>query len=966
MPALPSPTRSSDASALDRSRWLLVVSFASGAAGLVYETVWFHRCALVFGDSVWSTTLVLSSFMGGLALGGAAVATSGHRIQRFLRIYAALELAVAISGVALTYALPVLTNLMVALSRPAAASLWVTNVVRFMAAFAVLLVPATAMGTTLPLLVAALARYRAGFGSALGRIYGWNTLGAVAGVLATEIWLVGMFGVAGSAWCAAILGVAAAVMALWLDADLAKNFISIATTPKVSLSGGRAGPQTAGRNSLLLVSSFLSGFALLALEVVWFRFLTMFVLSTTLAASLMLAVVLASIGLGGLIASAWLKWSAHASRSLVAVGCAAGFAVVASYAGFRVLTEGAQIAAWYSVLWLACALTLPTSTLSGMLFTLLGDALQRDGVGAARAAGWLTLVNTIGGACGSLLAAFLMLPSVGMEGAFFALATVYLGVGLLVLAAGTTSRGWRSPVAVGAGLALIVALVAFPFGLMGNVYFQRVVQPYASDGSSIVATREGPSETILLMQQKWMGQPVYTRLVTNGFSMSGTAVTAMRYMRYFVYWPMVLHRGPIKNVLVVCYGVGVTVGAAVDLASAESIEVAEISPDVVAVSDLIYPSNHPLRDPRVRLHLEDGRQFLQSTKERFDLITGEPPPPRTPGADNIYSREYFQLIYDRLAEGGITTYWLPVGRPDPGTNVTSIMRAFCDVFTNCSLWNATPFDLMLVGLRGSPARASETEFVNWWKAGSVRARLVEVGLEVPQQVGATFLGDAAYLKQLTADAAPLDDDHPRRLQPVRGRPSLSDPGYGVDSAVTKLYDAVIDPGRARQVFLTSSFIRDLWPETLIEATLPFFDHQRTLNNVLWEGGQPLRRIERLHQLLTDTSLSTLPLWMLGSDEVRQQAVGRAGDNSGAADYARGLTALVGRDYDRAASAFEDSEQRGLHGETLRPFRVYALCMAGRLEAAKHLAAAAVPRAADEKHFWEWLGGRFSVGPFSGG
>src|SRR5262249_11176631 len=240
----------------------------------------------------------------------------------------------------------------------------------------------------------------------------------------------------------------------------------------------------------------LSGLALLALEVVWFRFLTMFVLSTTLAASLMLAVVLASIGLGGLLASAWLKWTAHASTYLVAVGCAAGFAVVASYAGFRVLTEGAQIAAWHRVLWLACALTLPTSLLSGVLFTLLGDALQRDGTVAARTAGWLTLVNTMGGACGPLLAAFLMLPSIGMQGAFFVLAAVYLAIGSLVLAAGTTAQGWRSPIAVGAGLALVVALVAFPFGLMSKVYFQRVVQPYAGDGSSIVATREGPSETI--------------------------------------------------------------------------------------------------------------------------------------------------------------------------------------------------------------------------------------------------------------------------------------------------------------------------------------------------------------------------------------------------------------------------------------------------------------------------------------
>ena len=100
------------------------------------------------------------------------------------------------------------------------------------------------------------------------------------------------------------------------------------------------------------------------------------------------------------------------------------------------------------------------------------------------------------------------------------------------------------------------------------------------------------------------------------------------------------------------------------------------------------------------MHIEDGRQFLQATPRRFDLITGEPPPPRTPGAVNIYTREYFQLVFDRLAENGIATYWLPVGRPDPGTNVNAIVAAFCEVFTDCSLWNATPYDLMLAGTRG--------------------------------------------------------------------------------------------------------------------------------------------------------------------------------------------------------------------------------------------------------------------------
>src|SRR5439155_17294624 len=121
----------------------------------------------------------------------------------------------------------------------------------------------------------------------------------------------------------------------------------------------------------------------------------------------------------------------------------------------------------------------------------------------------------------------------------------------------------------------------------------------------------------------------------------------------------------------------------------------------------------------------DGRFFLQASRERYDLITGEPPPPRTPGAVNIYTREYFELIRERLAEGGITTYWLPVARPDPGTDVNTIVRAFCDVFDDCSLWNATPFDLMLAGTRHARGPVADASFSAAWNRRALAARLRE-------------------------------------------------------------------------------------------------------------------------------------------------------------------------------------------------------------------------------------------------
>jgi hypothetical protein len=328
---------------------------------------------------------------------------------------------------------------------------------------------------------------------------------------------------------------------------------------------------------------------------------------------------------------------------------------------------------------------------------------------------------------------------------------------------------------------------------------------------------------------------------------------------------------------------------------------------------------------------------------------------------NIYTREYFQLMFDRLAEGGIATYWLPVGRPDPGTNVNAIVAAFCDVFADCSLWNATPFDLMLAGTRGSLGPVAEDDFVRPWTTAGLRTRLAEIGLEMPQQVGATFLGDAAYLRELTAGAAPLVDNYPHRLLPNPRQPSLSDPGYGTDPAVTAHYQAALDPGRAQRAFESSAFIRLVWPERLIAASLPYFEHQRTLNTVLWDGGRPLRDSESLHRLLTATPLRTLPLWLMSGDAVTEAIARRHDDGSGGVMYVRGLTALADRDYPGAAGAFAAAEQRGLAEPTVRALRALALALARRPDEAARLAPAA-PANEEQQQFWLWLRRSFGVDP----
>ncbi len=537
-------------------------------------------------------------------------------------------------------------------------------------------------------------------------------------------------------------------------------------------------------------------------------------------------------------------------------------------------------------------------------------------------------------------------------------AALYFVLGLIAL---RLPFGWSSVARRVSGLAIITAVVMvmrFPFGLMTSEYVVRAAAKYTADGSRIVATREGPSETIFLLEQRWLGTPLYHRLVTNGFSMASTRLTDQRYMRYFVYWPMLMHGSPIRRVLVVCYGVGVTLRAVTELKSVESIDVAEISPDIVRMSDRIYPLNEsPLGDSRVQLHIADGRQFLLTTDRQFDLITGEPPPPLTPGAVNLYTREYFRLMHDRLAEGGIATYWLPVA--DGAVHgVTPVIRAFCDVFEDCSLWSGTLFDWVLIGTRHAQGPGADAVFTRAWSDQTLGAHLREVLFELPQQFGATFIGDAAYLTSLTAATPALTDNFPRRMFPDSPAPLFGDP---TNAEAMNAFVTALDPARARKAFEQSPFIRRLWPQTLLNETLPLFDQRALINAVMATATSPLRYIAELDDLLTKTNLRMLPLWILGSNKALQEvADGGNDDETGLVEYQLGARLLIARSYRAAANYFEAAERLGLRSVWLRPLRIYALCLAGEVKAAEEVTPTSGEADQESRRFWNWMEARFGL------
>ena len=276
--------------------------------------------------------------------------------------------------------------------------------------------------------------------------------------------------------------------------------------------------------------------------------------------------------------------------------------------------------------------------------------------------------------------------------------------------------------------------------------------------------------------------------MTNGYSMSATTFRGRRYMSLYVYWSLAVNPSA-RKALLISYGIGTTAKALTDARQLESIDVVDISRDILELGSLAFPGTRPpLDDPRVRVHVEDGRFFLQTTDERFDLITAEPPPLRGAGITNLYSREYFQLAHDRLREGGVMTYWLPVNQLWL-SETKAIIRGFCDAFPDCSLWSGAGLQWMLAGTRGLHGPVAEEQFTAQWRDPLVAPELAALGFEQPEALGATFLADAATLAERTRGVPPLDDDHPGRIsRATRRRERRSDlPGVDAAGGVTPAF-----------------------------------------------------------------------------------------------------------------------------------------------------------------------------------
>ncbi len=848
-------------------------------AALLFQVLWFRALGRVLGNTVWAGTLVLTAFMLGMAIGGVLAARWAQRIRNPARAFALAEVTVALTGSLLVWGLPALEPVVGQWLAPLADHSTAMAVVRLALALAAMLVPTIAMGLTLALGVRIRAHQETT--RALGVLYAANTFGACMAPLLAEYYLIGALGLRGTALAAACLNGVAAALALGQPAGTAP----LAAPP----------PATHGFPKRLLLAAAVTGGIALALEVIWFRLLILAAPASDLTFALMLTVVLLGIAIGGALA----PLLARLPFAWVTVG--GSLAVTAGYmvAG-RTFGPGRADLIQYAV-----PLILPAALVSGSLFTLLGAQLRGDSHNPQPAIGVLTTANTLGAALGAAIAGLVLLPRLGMEWSLFVLAAGYALLPALV----AKPARMALPLVVGAA-----GLLLFPFGRL-DMHLEAAALPYAQrDNLKVARITQGPTTTLQLLRRDRFGEAEAWTLLTDSYSMTGIDRWAIRYMQMFAWLPFAMHPEP-RSALLISYGAGTTAQALLSDPGLRSLTVVDVSPEILDASPVVHGALDPLKDPRVRLVLEDGRHYLRTHRESFDVITAEPPPPNMAGVVNLYTREYFMAVAERLAPGGLATYWLPVPQFEP-SGAQAVTRAFCEAFPDCTLWAGGKYDWILMGSRDFRNRPGAEQFSRLWRDPIAGPRLARSGLESPLQLGAAFLADAGQLRGWYGDTPALTDDFPKRIAPAPAF-RLSMEGYA----------AWLKTDGARRRFLESPWIAAHWPAPFTQASLPFFAIQPVLNGEI--AADPNRNLVSVDELLRNSDLRIPVLWLLGSDVTEQEIVNRRMAADGYRPeyaYALGVRALAARDFAKATEQF--GVAAGLGVGDIGPLLAYSMCRAG--------------------------------------
>ena len=705
-----------------------VLFLLSGAAALAYEVVWVKLLTLQFGSAAWSISTVVASFMAGLGAGGAWAGRRADRIQKPLKAYAFLELGIALFGIV---SVPLLKNIPRVLDpfyKLTDGYFALFLLLQLLLSFAMLAVPTFLMGASLPLLIVAVSKEET-FRRSVALFYGINTLGAAVGALVTGLILLPGLGISNAVWVAVVAGILVAGGAMLLDRRMG---------PRPASMEHRRSASNAQAPRLLLAALAIAGCLGLFYQIAWTRLLIPVVGSSVYAFTIILTTVLLGIGVGSLLAAVpsfreSSCWRAVAiTMGLGSCSVLAGLFAVNELPGmFTAMAQGTGDRTWLLFLsqgTLAASIVFIPACCMGAALPL-GIAAWRNEVGSRGwAVGGMYAANTIGAIVGSILAGFAFLPWLGATGLIRLGATLGMVVTVVLFLLDRTSPQRQRLEWAGLCAAMLAAFAfALPQTDIKNLQqgvFRRLQasEEHSPKKTSMLYAREGTNATVTVFRT-----PDSTVLKVNGKADASTG-SDMDAQYLLGHLPMFLHPGP-QEVCIIGYGSGATVYATATHPNVTAVDVIEIEQAVLDASEYFNSINRGvLKDPRVRLYTEDGRNFLRHRKKTYDVIISEPSNPWIAGVSSLFTTEFYRAASARLKPGGLFCQWIQAY--EISSETTRVMlTTLASEFPYVAVFYASD-DFICVASQ-SPIAGSARRYAERFSLPAVRSSLQRIQIETP-------------------------------------------------------------------------------------------------------------------------------------------------------------------------------------------------------------------------------------------
>src|SRR5262245_23087165 len=748
---------------------IALLLFGSGMTALIYQVAWMRELRLVFGFSTAASAAVVAIFMGGLGLGGWILGRRADLATRPLAFYGWLEIAVSLSAAVTPVLLWLVRAAYIAVGGSLKLGIAGGSLARLLLSAIVLAVPTLLMGGTLPAAARAAGSDEDAGRRFLALLYGSNALGAVAGTLLSTFYLLERLGTRETLWAACVLNAAVGAAAVLLARRMAlvepssveaapANVVAVREgqapplrhehgeeVPKKSGAKQRRAERRAGGVLLkdaaalplaperfVLAAAGITGFAFTLMELVWYRMLGPLLGGSTYTFGLILAVALFGIGAGSLARS---RSTRPGTLAAFAATCAIEAVVLAIPYGLgdsiailaaRLRPEGGfgfgtLVSGWTLV---AGIVVFPAAFVAGLQFPVLISLLGRGRERVATHVGLAYAWNTAGAILGSLAGGFGLLPLLSATGTWI---FVTLLLAALALASVAVSRRQaeaprRSPWIPLAGAAAGVALVCTtgptaawrhsPIGA-GRVNLSKAspnqVREWVRDQRRRTFWQKDGVESSVAMTTTSGG----LAFVLNGKIDGNTRTDAPTQVMGALIGAAV-HPNP-KSALVIGLGTGSTAGWLAAVPSIERVDVVELEPAILEVAAASAPVNRDvLKNPKVRVTIRDAREYLLTSKDRYDLIFSEPSNPYRAGISSLFSSDFYGAARGRLAPGGIFLQWLQSYEVVPET-VRAVYATLQTAFPTIESWFSRDRDLILAASAAPIA----------YDADALRARLAE-------------------------------------------------------------------------------------------------------------------------------------------------------------------------------------------------------------------------------------------------